>query len=129
MRQMQGYWGFTEADSRAVEELDARLPARIFDAHAHLYRVADLDVGDSPLFSQGPAEADLARWRTHIGRQVGQQRISGGLFIPDPRPLHGIGAVNEYVLAQVAADAGSRAARGWAGRCGYAGSRSAGFPR
>lgn len=107
---MAGYWSFTETDRRAVEEMDARLPARLFDAHAHLYRVTDLDVGDSPLFSEGPAEVDLAQWRRHIGRQVGEQRLAGGLFIPDPRPLHGIGAVNEYVLAQVADDADSRAA-------------------
>ncbi len=107
---MAGNWEFTQTDRLTSAEFHEHLPRRVFDAHAHLYRVADLDVGGHRLFAEGPDEAGLSQWREHIGRQVGCVRLDAGLFIPDPRPLRGIGAVNKYVLAELAGDRRSRAA-------------------
>jgi len=59
---MKTDWTFDTADAEAAEKMVRRLPARLFDAHAHLYRTDTLAVAPGTLFALGPDEvnADVA---------------------------------------------------------------------
>lgn len=103
-------WTFEDTDAQAAAELDGFLPDNIYDAHAHLYRTADMDLPADSLFRQGPAEVGVAAWREILGRQVKAARLQGALFIPMPfvTPA-GIPETNAYVLRQAASMPASRA--------------------
>jgi len=115
---MSGNWKFTQLDQAIAEELDAFLPARLFDVHAHVYRLADLMAKDTKVLSEGPAEVNVAEWRKAMERQVGVSRLQGGIFIPDVRPAGEVSVLNDYVIEQVAAHPQSRAAVVVTPQCG-----------
>ena len=103
-------WTWTEPDQRVADDLQQDLPERLFDAHAHLYRKDDLTgVGPEEIFAQTPGEASFAQWHDHLGRQVGSDRLVGGLFFPVPRvPTDGIDAANNYLEGQLRPNQASR---------------------
>ncbi len=107
---MYGNWEFTELDGKAAEQLSGFIPERIFDAHAHLYRLADLSVAEGSFMAEGLAEVTVDEWRRRLELMVGGGRLVGGLFIPDPRAADTIDVVNDYVVAQLAASPESRGA-------------------
>ncbi|MDD4103163.1 MAG: aminotransferase class III-fold pyridoxal phosphate-dependent enzyme, partial [Kiritimatiellae bacterium] len=92
-------WDFDSNDAQAALDVSARLPSKIFDAHAHLYRQSDMPLPEGSLFATGPDVVDANAWRSILGRQVGEQRLSGGLFLPVPfAPLERINVVNVWML-------------------------------
>jgi glutamate-1-semialdehyde 2,1-aminomutase len=103
-----GNWSFTEYDAKLAGELQRRLPAKVFDFHAHIYRVEDMKVTPPNFVLDGPAVAPIAAWRKHIGRQVGEGRLSGGLFMPNVSPTCDIAKSNEFVFEQLKANPNSR---------------------
>jgi len=98
---MTASWEWNEMDRETAELLASRLPARLFDVHAHLYRVSDLGEGSSALVASGPAVAGLDTWRESVERQVGSDRVVGGLFFPFPVPGIDVPAVNEWLATEV----------------------------
>ena len=56
-------WNYNELDRGITEELQQFLPDRIFDAHAHIYRVADLSA-KSEFEAEGPGEITVDVWST-----------------------------------------------------------------
>lgn len=84
------------------------LPPRLFDAHAHLYREADLRLERPLTCSVGP-EATPAVWRERVGRLAGAERLAGGLFFPFPTPGGDLAAANAWLLRQMAGEPDSRA--------------------
>jgi glutamate-1-semialdehyde 2,1-aminomutase len=107
---MADNWEFSELDTQMAAEMDDFLPPRLFDAHCHLYRLADLDIPEGSFMAEGLAEVTLEEWRRRVGMMAGHERLSGALFIPDPRPAQSIDIVNDYVIQQVATMPESRAA-------------------
>ena len=77
-------------DKAAAALLASRLPAQVFDAHAHLQ-----PPGKAP---HGGA-LTRAGWRRDLGRQVGLQRLIGGLFFPMPGRGQPVKA-NDWILNQ-----------------------------
>lgn len=78
-------WTFTEADRHFAQALQPRLPARLFDAHMHVYRVDTLPP-NLPFFKDyGPPIVGVEVWRERLGRMVGRERLVGAFCIPDPR--------------------------------------------
>ena len=103
-------WAFDPADAQAAAEVGLRLPARLFDSHAHLYRKADLSVPAGNLFATGPEEVGPAAWCEHVGRHVGAERLTGALFVPVPfGPREQIDAVNAWMMTTTAGLPESRA--------------------
>ena len=92
-------WTFSERDRAVAEELRGFLPHELFDAHAHLYQVVDTNAGG--LVGNGPPAATVEVWREHTSRQVGEDRLRGGLFIPMPRPGR-LAEDNDYLVEQLA---------------------------
>jgi glutamate-1-semialdehyde 2,1-aminomutase len=105
---VQGNWSFTDYDATLAGELRRRLPARLFDFHAHIYRVEDMRISPPDFLLEGPAVAPIDAWRRHIGRQVGERRLSGGLLIPYVSPNCDIAKANAFVLEQLKANPASR---------------------
>ena len=98
-------WTFSELDKQIAAQLQAQLPSALFDAHAHLWRTADMAQPVTGLWAEGPAEAGVAAWRLHIGRQVAAARLRGGLLIPVPfLPSADIPKANAFVFEQIAGD-------------------------
>jgi len=98
---MPGDWDWNERDEAAARELQQRLPAEIFDAHAHLYRVEDMGAAPRALFAAGPPVADAEVWRRSLARQVGPSRVVGGLLFPMPSAKCDLDAANKLLLAQL----------------------------
>jgi len=95
-----GGWLFTQADEALAHRLQARLPACVFDFHAHLYRRRDVRPGCA-LLDWGPAEAGYSVWREHVGALLGPERLRGALLTPFPSRDGDLDALNDYVLAQL----------------------------
>ena len=102
-------WQWTDADRATAEGVQGRLPDRVFDAHAHLYRRADFH-SRSTFVGDGPEEAGLDTWRQRVGRQVGPGRLCGALCVAMPGTDERLPAINEYVAAQVSRQEAFRAA-------------------
>ncbi len=101
---MLGNWTFTDTDDEVARELDSFLPERIFDAHAHIYRVDYLNSGlESPnVLVDGPADITVDLWRERIENQVGKGRLLGGLFFGAPvTPVMDVQRSNDFVVEQL----------------------------
>ena len=87
-------WRQTEADRSLLAALVDRIPERIADAHAHLYRTAHMDPVPAFMQPPGPADSRVAEWRAHTGTIVGgAERLAGGLLLPFPHPASDPGTV------------------------------------
>jgi len=94
-------WTITELDHRIASELHARLPDELFDAHAHLYRTADIAPPVPGLLARGPAEVGVETWRKNVGQQVGVERLVGGLFFPFPSAGGDLAASNNFLFTRI----------------------------
>jgi glutamate-1-semialdehyde 2,1-aminomutase len=98
---MQGDWTYGDTDDRIAEDLRLRLPERVLDAHAHLYRRASLQASPPGLLTTGPEVVTAQVWREHIGRQVGEGRLVGALFAGMPTAqAASLARENSFVLEQ-----------------------------
>lgn len=106
---MASGWRFAELDARIAAEVAEFLPERIFDAHAHLARRRDIP--DLPgLLRRGPQNVTPRQWRLRLGRQVGEGRLAGALFMPYPTPQADVGLLNRRLLADLDATPEARGA-------------------
>lgn len=98
-------WTFTDADRALIERwIDPFLPDRIFDAHAHLFRVDHFAPGATPDHLRGaPPQLGLAEYRHYIEWIHPRGRTVGGLFFglafTGQRDTN-----NDFVAEQVAGD-------------------------
>jgi glutamate-1-semialdehyde 2,1-aminomutase len=85
-----------------AREIDTFLPDRIFDAHCHLYRLADLGQAVPPLAASGPRIVDWSSFIGHMQAITPLRRYSALAF---PFPVCGLDteAANEFIAAEAAA--------------------------
>ncbi len=103
-------WTWNARDQRLADTIGRRLPPRLFDAHAHLWRLSDFAQPATGIWAGGGDAVTPDVWRAHLARQVGADRLAGALFLPVPFPRpKSIAAVNAWILAAAAACPGSRA--------------------
>jgi predicted TIM-barrel fold metal-dependent hydrolase len=107
--ELQTSWQYTSADQEMVERLiDPFLPDRIFDAHAHLFRLDHYAPGTLPASLEGaPPRMGLAEYRQLTEWLHPGGRVVGGLFFGLAFTGDRDGN-NEFVAAEVAADPMSR---------------------
>jgi glutamate-1-semialdehyde 2,1-aminomutase len=87
-------------------ELDAFVPDHIFDAHAHLYRLADF--GEPPAWlAAGPPVAGLDAYRALMD-QIHPGRRCEGLFFGFPNNTMDTAAANRFTADEAARSGGSR---------------------
>lgn len=105
---MSGHWTLSEYDVSLAAELAGLLPPKVFDVHAHLYRVADVNMPDLALLQEGPAEVGADTWRETLGALMPGAALAGGLFFPYVARHCDNAAANDFLFEQVAAHPGSR---------------------
>lgn len=98
-----GNWKFNEEDEKVFAGLEEFIPDRVFDMHAHIYRLKDLNLENLGFLSEGPQEAAIDIWKEHIECQVGRNKLTGGLFFPYPVLQGNIEAQNNFIIEQVKA--------------------------
>jgi len=104
---MMKNWTFSELDETIAGELGDFLPAKIFDIHAHLYRVDDLALSGPSMLTEGPAEVTRDVWHEYMGKMLGRERLAGGLFFP-LRTKPPIDDSNDFIVSQLDGQPASR---------------------
>ena len=89
-------WTFNELDKKIAREIADFLPEKIFDSHAHIWRVADWNSPLSGAFTDVPEEVTVDIWQKHVVKQVGKSRLVGGLFLG--LPMCDINRMNDFLL-------------------------------
>ncbi len=106
---MHSNWTRTPVDDAIADDVKTFLPPRMFDIHAHLFRVADLATSGGVMAEGGP-EVTFDLWKKHMAEHVADGRCDAGLFFADPmvKPGH-LEAANTFLLEQVKTHPESRA--------------------
>jgi len=94
-------WTIGETDRQIAEELAHFIPDKLFDIHAHLYRLADTGLSPDSFPGRGPRELTVPIWKKRLGALVGEGRIAGGLFIPYPTISCNIDESNRFIVSQL----------------------------
>ena len=104
-------WHQTDADRSLLAELVDRLPERIADAHAHIYRTVHMHPVPDFVQPPGPADSGVEEWRAHTGTIVGgAERLDGALILPYPNRSSDTAEVNRFVVEATRGHDGIRAA-------------------
>lgn len=98
---MSSDWEWNGTDEQAALSLQQALPARVFDAHAHLYDQAHLGRPAPSLTVGGPTVAGVREWRASLDRQLGPDRVAGGLLFPYPTETCDLAASNAFLLEEL----------------------------
>ena len=95
-------WIATDFDRELFDrELDSFVPERVFDAHAHLYRVDHFPPDKRPgLISNGPAVAGFEEFDRRID-EITPGRPTEGLFFPYPNTFVDVDAENEFLFEEL----------------------------
>jgi glutamate-1-semialdehyde 2,1-aminomutase len=104
---MINHWTWNEYDQQVAEELQARIPDKVFDAHAHLYRKESL-VDKGELVKSGPDVCGVQIWREYVERQVGKDRLKGGLLFPYPQKRMESKILNDEIAIELKKDPNCR---------------------
>jgi glutamate-1-semialdehyde 2,1-aminomutase len=96
-------WEYSDLDKRTISDLLDFLPPRVFDAHAHIYRVADLGLSDADanLWTGGGQEASILSWHEQVAPLFPSATLEGGLFFPAPLPRAEILSSNRYLMGEL----------------------------
>lgn len=92
---------FNEEDQQSLNRLQAFLPQKIFDFHAHIYRVGDLRLPDPNFWCGGPDEVPVTVWQDDMRRLFAGKQLYGGLFFPAPFASADIRRSNDYLVQQL----------------------------
>ena len=84
------------------------VPPDSFDAHAHLWRVADLGSPTPPLAASGPAEVTRAVYDRRLSMWMPNRCPTGGLFFPYPTQALDVDAANRHLADEMKSDPQSR---------------------
>lgn len=84
------------------------VPPDAFDAHAHLWRVADLGLPTPSLAAAGPAEVTRSVYDERLSMWMPDRCPTGGLFFPFPTRALDVDAANCHLAAEMKQDPNSR---------------------
>lgn len=93
-------WTFTGVDQEIANNVQSLVPERVFDTHAHIYRMRDLQLSGHNIITEGPDEAGIELWKKHVGRQIAQGKLVGGLFMGYPC-IKDLNGANQFTISQV----------------------------
>ncbi|QDU11165.1 aminotransferase class III-fold pyridoxal phosphate-dependent enzyme [Gimesia aquarii] len=90
------------------QQLKSFVPPNSFDAHAHLWRTADLGTLTPPLAAAGPSEVTRAVYDERLSLWMPERCPTGGLFFPFPTRTLNVEAANQFLADQVKESPDSR---------------------
>jgi glutamate-1-semialdehyde 2,1-aminomutase len=85
-------------------QLHSFVPPNSFDAHAHLWRVADLGTPPPPLAASGPPEVTREIYSERLSTWMPQRCPTGALFFPFPTRTLDVDGANRFLADQLQAD-------------------------
>lgn len=94
-------WIFQKQDEDVAKSLQSFIPEKVFDVHAHIYRVVDLHLATAHLLTEHVAEVSIDVWREQQERQLGTGKMADGLFFPIPVITANVDRQNRYLLQQL----------------------------
>jgi glutamate-1-semialdehyde 2,1-aminomutase len=98
---MKHKWTLNENDQKAVEQLFDFLFSKIYDIHAHIYKVSHLNLAKPNLFSSEPSEVSIRIWRKRLSQVFAGRDLLGVLFFPLPILSADLKKENAYIIAQL----------------------------
>ncbi len=105
---MNSNWTFTETDKQLADELRRMVPPEVFDAHAHIYRKADLNITGDNFWNEGPDRVDIGVWEREMKKIFPDSKLQGGLFLSTPAPDCDIRKMNSFLITELESHRGSR---------------------
>ncbi|MEO6001446.1 MAG: amidohydrolase family protein [Chitinophagaceae bacterium] len=107
---MNQNWFFNSTDKKIVQQLSSFFPDKIFDIHAHIYRLEQLNIPSSlkTIESTGPTEATISIWKSHLSKFFPGKELCGGLFFPGVTRNINIQSENSFLLSQLEENKSSR---------------------
>ena len=107
-------WTFTDADRNVADKLRDFLPKRVFDAHAHVWRLIDLGEKSGSL-AHKPDVATIETWRQNMAQFFPEAELVGGIFMAiylcppvGHDPICGIDDANGFLVAELEKSPNSR---------------------
>jgi len=100
-------WVFDEADEMVFREIKDFIPGKVFDVHAHVYRLKDLNMRGSAFFNEGPEEVGVKELCGRMDEILGPGRLKGSFLIAFPTKEGDMDTVNDYVVRQLDLDSES----------------------
>jgi glutamate-1-semialdehyde 2,1-aminomutase len=97
----------TDAEKEILAELTSFLPDKVFDSHAHLWRVEDCRFSPGCETAEA-ADGTVSRWRGSLERIFGPARVRGGFFLGEPRS--DLDKANDFLVSELREQPDSRAA-------------------
>ena len=101
-------WTFTETDEEYIKDMEDFISGHVFDIHAHIYKVDNLNLSRVSFLSDGPKNVTIKVWHEYVGRQIGKDRLKGGLFFPFPTENCDIQKANDFLIEQIMTLPGSK---------------------
>lgn len=95
------YEGFNSEDEKVLNDLKGFIPNRVFDIHAHLYRIEELNIKEDSFLHKGPEDVGVEVWKSQIEKIVGTGNLHGGLFFPYPTAGGDLQAQNSFLSEQL----------------------------
>jgi glutamate-1-semialdehyde 2,1-aminomutase len=89
-----------EKAAQLLQGLRRRLPPRVVDAHAHLFRIEDVGLPADHPVRRGPATQGVAEWRRALTALMGRRELSG-LFLAFPPARERIVQANGFLIEQL----------------------------
>ncbi len=107
---MNQNWIFNSTDEKIVQQLSSFIPDKIFDIHAHIYRLQQLNIPSTlkTIESTGPFEASISVWKNHLSKFFPGKELCGGLFFPGVTHHINIQNENSFLLSQLEENKSSR---------------------
>jgi glutamate-1-semialdehyde 2,1-aminomutase len=94
-------WDFSDIDRIYTDRLRGFIPEKVFDCHAHMYRLSDLKIKGDNYLTLGPEEVGYDIWKKHTGRIVKGAELYGGLFFPMVSRGCNIDSLNDFLMDQL----------------------------
>ena len=107
---MNQNWIFNSTDEKIIHQLRSFFPDKIFDIHAHIYRLEQLNIPSTSktIESTGPAEASISVWKDHLSKFFPGKELCGGLFFPGVTHHINVQNENSFLLSQLKENNSSR---------------------
>ncbi|MDD3840531.1 MAG: class III aminotransferase, partial [Clostridia bacterium] len=94
-------WDFNEYDQKIIEGLNDFIPDQVFDIHAHLVRVSDLNLDHDNFYSKIGEEITLDVWKENVSKFTQGSNLMGGLFFPMISSCCDVQKCNDYLIEQL----------------------------
>ena len=100
---MNQNWNFNTTDEKIVHQLSSFLPNKIFDIHAHIYRLEQLNIPQTlkTIETTGPSEAGISVWKNNLSKFFPGKELCGGLFFPGVTHHINVQNENSFLLSQL----------------------------